>query len=293
MAAVNAPLIVIVGPTASGKSALAMRLAREFNGEIIAADSRTIYTGLDIGTAKPTKSEQNEIRHWGIDLVVPGQPFSVKDFQEYAYAAIQDIRDRGKTPILVGGTGLYVDAVVFSYSFPDAYRDEERHRLMELSLEQLHEYCYKNNIELPENRLNKRYVINAILRAGNNGVKRRAPLANSYIVGIATEKETLRSRITERAKSIVSAIGISEALAAGEKYGWNNEAMTGNIYRLVRDYDPQTETIDMLRDKFVTLDWRLAKRQLTWLKRNEHILWLTADEAYTYCARILAKMNNS
>src|ERR1700722_17110786 len=95
-------LLAIVGPTASGKSDLAMRLAREFGGEIICADSRTIYKGMDIGTAKPTLAEQKAVPHWGLDLVEPGQAFSAAKFKRYAEAKILDIRNRGKLPILVG-----------------------------------------------------------------------------------------------------------------------------------------------------------------------------------------------
>lgn len=113
----SAPLIVICGPTASGKTALAIKLARQYGGEIICADSRTIYKGMDIGTAKPTASEQALVPHWGIDIVEPGDTYSVAQFKEYALAKIREIRGRGNIPFLVGGTGLYIDAVVLDYTF--------------------------------------------------------------------------------------------------------------------------------------------------------------------------------
>src|SRR5690606_10027818 len=103
------PLVVIVGPTASGKSATAMCVAKEFNGEIICADSRTIYRGMDIGTAKPSKQDRTEVPHWGLDLVEPGELFTAADFKYYAQQKIAEIRARGRLPIVVGGTGLYVD----------------------------------------------------------------------------------------------------------------------------------------------------------------------------------------
>src|SRR5690554_3992440 len=103
------PLVVIVGQTASGKSALAMHLARRFNGEIIAADSRTVYRDMDIGTAKPTPKDRAAVPHHLIDIVDPDESFNVADFQRLANAAIKDVARRGKLPILVGGTGLYVD----------------------------------------------------------------------------------------------------------------------------------------------------------------------------------------
>src|SRR5688500_6881598 len=111
------PLIVIVGPTASGKTALSIEIAKQYNGEIICADSRTVYKGMDIGTAKPTPEERQGIPHWGLDLVQPNEDFSAADFKVYALQKIIEIRARNRTPILVGGTGLYIDAVIFDYEF--------------------------------------------------------------------------------------------------------------------------------------------------------------------------------
>ena len=115
--------IVIVGPTGSGKTGVAIDVALRLNGEVISADSRAIYKGMDIGTAKPTKKEMKGVRHFGIDLVNPGERFTVADFKEYALAAIADIRGRGKVPIIAGGTGLYVDAVIYDYSFGDVVKN--------------------------------------------------------------------------------------------------------------------------------------------------------------------------
>ena len=103
------PLVVIAGPTASGKTGLAISVAERFNGEIICADSRTIYRGMDVGTAKPTADDRARVPHWGVDLVDPGDRFTAADFKEYPNAKIADIRNRQKIPFLVGGTGLYID----------------------------------------------------------------------------------------------------------------------------------------------------------------------------------------
>ena len=113
----NNPLVVITGPTASGKSDLAVEIAELCDGEIICADSRTVYRNMDIGTAKPTTEMLSRVPHWGIDIVSPGDYFSVADFKNYAVEKIKDIRQRGKTPFLVGGTGLYIDSVIFDFSF--------------------------------------------------------------------------------------------------------------------------------------------------------------------------------
>ncbi len=111
------PLIVIVGPTASGKTAIAIEVAKQYGGEIICADSRTIYKEMDIGTAKPSLDEQAQVPHFGLDLILPGEYFTVADFKAYTLEKIAEIRARGHIPILVGGTGLYVDSVLFNFDF--------------------------------------------------------------------------------------------------------------------------------------------------------------------------------
>jgi len=284
----EAPLVVIVGPTASGKSALAMKLAEQFGGEIICADSRTVYKYMDIGTAKPSAEDQAKIPHWGLDLVEPGESFSAADFKSYATEKIADIRARGKIPFLVGGTGLYVDGVVYDFQFEQTdltFRAE----LEALSLEELHEYCANNNIKLPENEKNKRYVIRAIERKNAIGTRLQEPQQGTIIVGITTEVETLKTRIHERSEHLFESGMIEEAMALGTKFGWDNEAMTGNIYRLVHDFENGIITKDELKRRNETADWQLAKRQLTWLKRNPFIKWLELDYAEKYLVRRLSE----
>ena len=111
------PLVVIVGPTASGKTSLAIKIAQQYQGEIICADSRTVYRELNIGTAKPTNREKGSVVHWGIDIVEPDVNYTAADFKKYATNCIRGIRKRGNLPILVGGTGLYIDSVIFDYKF--------------------------------------------------------------------------------------------------------------------------------------------------------------------------------
>lgn len=282
------PLIAIVGPTASGKTGLAIELAEKFGGEIICADSRTVYRGMDIGTAKPTAAEQARVRHWGLDLVEPGERFTAADFKRYAEEKIREIRARGHVPFLVGGTGLYVDSVLFDYRFGPAADAARRQQLEELSLEELHEYCIKNNISLPENSKNKRYVIRAIEQKSINTKRRSDPIHNSIIVGIATETDELRHRIAARAEHIFEDGVVEEAKALGKLYGWESEAMTGNIYPLVRKYLSGEASLEQAKERFAVLDWRLAKRQLTWLRRNPHIKWLSLSEAGRYLSGLLA-----
>ncbi len=284
------PLVVIAGPTASGKTSLAIKIARKFNGEIICADSRTVYKGMDIGTAKPTREEQSAVPHWGIDLVEPGERFTAADFQEYTYQKIAEIRSRGKLPILVGGTGLYIDAVVEGFEFGGDADAGFRESLERLALGQLYEYCAKNNINLPENKKNKRYVIRSIERKGISTKMNNKILDNIIVVGIATESSTLRKRIEDRAEQLFLNNIVNEAIILGKKYGWNNEAMTGNIYKLVEDYVSGLIDGDELKNKFVTSDWRLAKRQMAWLRRNSDLLWCDLDSAEHKIASDLSSM---
>ena len=284
----NRPLIVIAGPTDSGKSNVAIELAEQYGGEIISADSRTIYKYMDIGTAKPSTEDQARVPHWGLDIVEPGQAFSAADFKRYAVEKIAEIRTRGHVPLLVGGTGLYVDAVLFDYRFGPAADPEQREKLEAMSLEALHIYCNQNNIPLPENSQNKRYVIRAIEQKGISAKRSALPIENAIIVGIATEREQLRERIRQRSEHLFEDGVVDEAKRLAGEYGWDSEAMTGNIYRLAHAYLDKKITLAEFKKRNETADWQLAKRQLTWLKRNAYIEWLPLDEVKNYIAQRLA-----
>ncbi|RWZ78477.1 MAG: tRNA (adenosine(37)-N6)-dimethylallyltransferase MiaA [Candidatus Microsaccharimonas sossegonensis] len=282
------PLIVIVGPTASGKSKLAIELAEQYKGEIIAADSRTIYKDMDIGTAKPSKADQKRVPHWGLDLIAPNESFSAAVFKAYAVQKIAEIRARGHVPFLVGGTGLYVDSVVFDYQFGPVADPEKRAELEHMSLAALHNYCIQNNITLPENDKNKRYVIRAIEQKSISTKRSELPIDNCIIVGITTDREVLRQRIHIRCKQLFDDGVALEAKKLGEIYGWENEAMTGNVYRLARQYLNNEITESEFKVKNETADWQLAKRQLTWMKRNPFIHWLSLENVQNYIAKYLA-----
>lgn len=286
------PLVVIAGPTASGKTALAISLAKRWGGEIICADSRTVYRGMDIGTAKPTPEEQDGIPHWGLDLISPNERFSAADFQAYAQQKIDEIRARRHIPFLVGGTGLYIDAVIFGYEFGRVSDDSIRRRLEAMTIEQLHEYCKKNNIQLPQNDQNKRYLIRAIEQRGVNIQREASPLSTSIIVGIATDSEILRTRIEQRSEQLFQNGVVEEAIKLGKKYGWQHEAMTGNIYPLVRSYLENEMSMKEIEEKFTTLDWKLAKRQMTWFRRDPYIVWGARGEIEQYVSHRLASVHH-
>jgi len=288
-----APLVVIVGPTASGKSAAALEIAERHDGEIICADSRTIYKYMDIGTAKPSKADQSRVPHWGIDLVEPGELFTAADFQAYARLKIDEIRARGRVPILVGGSGLYIDAVILDYEFGPAANKVLRGQLETMTIKQLHAYCVKHNVVQPENRLNKRYLMRAIEQQTINTKRRGQPSPQTLVVGIATDRDVLRERITTRAEHLFAQGMVEEAITLGERYGWESEAMTGNIYKLVRQFERGDISEADLKQEFVTADWQLAKRQLTWFRRHDFITWLPVEQIAEFIDSRLAQMNNS
>lgn len=283
------PLVVITGPTASGKTSLAIRLAKQYNGEIICADSRTIYRDMDIGTAKPTMAEREVVPHWGLDLVSPGETFSAAQFKEYALQKISEIRSRGRLPFLVGGTGLYIDAVIFNFQFGGPPDSALRRELEKRTVAELQYYCYKYNIKLPENNKNKRYLMRAIEQKNKNNGYNFMTRDNSIVVGIATNKEILRTRIILRSEQLFSNNVVDEAMRLSRKYGWDNEAMTGNVYPLVREFLNKNITESELKRQFVVADWQLAKRQMTWLRRNPFIMWATPDSAEHYLSQLLAQ----
>lgn len=286
--ATELPLVVIVGPTASGKTGLGIELAQRFDGEIICADSRTVYAGMNIGTAKPDKIEQAGVPHWGLDIVKPSERFTAKQFQAYAQSKIVEIRERGKIPLLVGGTGLYVDSVIFDYSFPRPLNSGERTRLETLPKEELYKYCIEHNIELPEDDKNKRRLIRAITDPERSYRKETMPIDKTIIVGIATEKLILEQRIEQRTEHMFEHGVVEEATKLGKKYGWEAEAMTSNVYRSIRPLLGGVSEIGAVKADFIIRDKQLAKRQMTWFRRNPYIEWSTLHDASDYVDQALS-----
>jgi len=282
------PLVIIVGPTASGKTSLAIEIAKRFNGEIICADSRTIYKEMNIATAKPTMLERNGVLHWALDIVDVNQRFSVADFKKYADEKIKEIVARGHIPFLVGGTGLYVDAVMFDYKFGTEVDEKLRTKLQQMTLDELYDYCKVHRINLPENYKNKRYVIRNIENSDIKDTSDKELKYKSIVVGITTEKNSLIKNIQTRIEQQLENGVIDEAIALSKKYGWEHESMKSNIYRIVKLYLENKINMNDFTAKASTLDWRLAKRQLTWLKRNSFIQWMDITGANKYLSEQLA-----
>jgi tRNA dimethylallyltransferase len=264
-------LLAIVGPTASGKTALAIDIAKKHNGEIIAADSRTAYSLLDIGTAKPTLIERQKVPHWGLDLVGPGQKLSVADFKKYADNKIQDIQKRHRLPILVGGSGLYIDAVLYDFSFAPA-RPDLRQSLEGKTVAELQQEIIDRHFKMPQNHLNKRYLIRALER-GEAPLAKKSLGSQALVVGLNPTKENLKKRIAQRAHKMLADGVIDEIKLAAMQYGWGSEAMTGGIYRAFRPFLAGTINQGQAIQNYIASDIRLAKKQMTWFKRNSDINW--------------------
>ena len=157
-----------------------------------------------------------------------------------------------------------------------------------MTAEALIEYCQTHNITLPENYKNKRHLINAIVRKDANLQRKPQPISNTIVVSISTDKTTLRRRIEMRVDQIFAQGGVEEASSAARKFGWDNEAMTGNIYPIARRMLAGEIDESEAKRQMVVADWQLAKRQTTWLKRNEHANWQSLDDAYTFICLKLA-----
>lgn len=267
------PLIVIVGQTASGKTALSLELAERFNGEIIAADSRTVYRGLDIGTAKPTSSEQARVPHHLIDVVTPDQAFTAADFKRLANQAIADITSRGKLPIMVGGSGLYVDAVLYDYQFRPLADPAERQRLAEMSVAQLQAEIVAKNLPMPTNASNPRHL-SRVLETGQLAAERHDLRPDTLVLGLQLDREALNQRITERVETMFAAGVVDEARQLLAQYGPDVPALETPGYTALRQYLAGDLSLDQAKQAFVHNDQQLAKRQATWFKRNNSIQWL-------------------
>ena len=272
------PLITIVGQTASGKTALALDLARRFHGEIIAADSRTIYKGMSIGTAKPSIAEMAAVPHHLIDIISPDKPFNVHTFQQLANAAIRDISARGCIPFLVGGTGLYVDAVLFGFQFAGHVADPIfRAELEQRSVVELQEMILSRSLLLPANKQNPRHLIRVIERDG--ALPSRQPLRpNTLVLGLEVERETLRNKVTQRVHQMVEQGLIDEVRMLADRYGWDVPALQAPAYKAFRAYVAGHATLEEAEQQFVQLDMQYAKRQKTWFKRNKSIHWISKTD---------------
>jgi len=267
------PLIVIVGATASGKSGLAKFLAKQFNGEIINADSWSVYKDFDIGTAKPSLSERQKIKHHLIDVADPNIGFSAAEFKRLASKAIDKISLNGKVPILVGGTGLYIDSLIYDYSFLPASTKGDRTYYESLTLDELVKKCLalKYDIENIDLR-NKRRVIRLLENKGKHPTAKELR-DNTLILGIQVSPNMLEANIKERTEKMMDSGLKAEVEFLVAKYGWEIEPMKGIGYREFKDYFEGIINEKQLEDRINSDTIKLVKKQKTWFKRNKSIQW--------------------
>ncbi|MBA2278935.1 tRNA (adenosine(37)-N6)-dimethylallyltransferase MiaA [Candidatus Saccharibacteria bacterium] len=266
-------LVVIVGETASGKSALALEIAKKYNGEIICADSRTVYKGMDIGTAKPSTLERSEVKHHLLDILEPSEPFTAANFKNLANKAIVDIVSKGKLAIMVGGTGLYIDGVIFNYAFLPPVPTEERETLQKLSVAQLQEILKTEKIPLPLNKKNPRHLIRAIETNGAIAVK-NGLRKNTIILGIRNNNQLLEDTIIQRTKTMFEHGLEREVQDLANKYGWDAPGMSAVGYHEWFTYFVRKNDLDQTKQLIQQHTLQYARRQRTWFRRNPHIAWV-------------------
>lgn len=252
-----------------------MRLAEEFNGEIICADSWTVRKEVNIGTSKPTAEDQARIPHHLLDQVEPDEDFTAAVFKDLAKASITDIDSRGKVPIMTGGTGLYIDGVIYDFGFLPAGNRTDRVELNVLSPLELLQKIADLGVELGDvDTGNKRRLIRLI---ETNGVKptRQKLRDHTLIIGLKTDREALKERIIKRVDSMLARGLENEVQALASHYGWDCEALKGVGYSQWKDYFIGSQTLPETRQKIIKATNDLAKRQRTWFRRNKSIHWFT------------------
>ena len=284
-------VIVICGPTASGKTALSIELAKKINGEIISSDSMQIYKDMNIGTAKPTKEEMQGIKHYLIDFVEPNIRYSVADFKKDAEKAIEEVLKKGKYPIIVGGTGLYIDSLIYGIEYQDIKLDEEYRKKLE-SIAQKDkglEELYNKAKEIDEKAIqkispnDKKRIIRILeiyKATGKNKTEqeeesRKKGVKYDYkVFAINMEREKLYERINQRVDIMVQQGLVEEVENLLKKYDKFPTAMQGLGYKEVVEYLENKCTKEEMIEKIKMETRRYAKRQLTWFRKNKQTIWL-------------------
>lgn len=279
-------IIVILGPTASGKSDLAVEIARRFNGEVVSADSRQVYRGLDIGSCKITKREMRGTPHHLLDVANPSRQFSVSEYQRLAKQAITDIIKRGKLPIICGGTGFYIQSIIDNIVLPRVPPNQTLRK--KLSLKNTDE-LFKILTKLDPRRARKidaknpARLIRAIEIATTLGsvpnMEVRPPYYDILQIGIAFPLKTLEKRIKTRLEKRLRKGMIAEAEYLHQKgLSWKRMRSLGLDYRALADFLTGAISRDELKNRIVSESIHYAKRQIVWFKRDKRILWFTPKQ---------------
>ena len=283
-------VIVICGPTASGKTRLSIELAKKLDGEIVSADSMQIYKEMNIGTAKPTKEEMQGIKHYLLDFISPDQRYSVAEYKKDAIEAIEKIIEKGKVPIVIGGTGLYINSLIYGIEYPEIEIDlnyrEELEKIAETEgVNKLYEMTKKIDAEAMKTiSTNDKKRICRVLEIYHATGKtkteqeresrKNGPKYNYLVFGINMEREKLYDRINRRVDIMLEDGLIEEVKEISEKYKEFPTAMQGLGYKEVVQYLNGDISKENMINKIKMETRRYAKRQLTWFRRYENITWL-------------------
>ena len=275
-------LIVVLGTNASGKSGLGVRLAERYGGEIVSADSRQVFRGLDLGSGKITPEEMKGVPHHLLDVCDPGLFFSMADYQRLAYAAIEDILDRGRLPFLVGGTGLYVDSVAEGYLLSEKTPDlKYRAELEKLSTPRLYELLQETLPGWEVDKNNRNRVMRVLEKHHDGDLEKTGRRARYRVLrlGVTWDRETLKKRIDERldrrfdegmldeVKALLDS-GVSREFldGLGLEYRFITRYLTGGI----ADFEDMKEQLSLAIKRF-------ARRQMTWFRRHKDTVWLDME----------------
>ena len=287
-------VIVICGPTASGKTALSIELAKKINGEIISCDSMQIYKDMNIGTAKPTKEEMQGIKHYLIDCISPNERYSVADYKKEAKKYIKEIIQKGKTPIIVGGTGLYLDSLIYEIEYPEIEFDKKYRKMLEErvkkeGLETLYAEAKKIDPRAIEKispndekrilRILEIYKATGKSKTEQEEESRKKEVEYDYkVYALNWDRGILYERINKRVDIMIEQGLIEEVKNILKKYKEFPTAMQGLGYKEVVEYLQNKITKDEMIEKIKTETRRYAKRQLTWFRKNKQTIWLNGQE---------------
>lgn len=296
-------VVAIVGPTASGKTSLSIVLAQTFGGEIVSADSRQIYCGMTIGTAKPSREELATIPHHMIDIKNPDEEYSVADYKRDALAAVNNIIARGKLPIIAGGTGLYVRVLIDNFDIPTIKADPRLRAELEQEIKEKGlEALFKRLVALdPEaayvvDPKNPRRVVRALEVAITTGEpftaqrKMNEPLFDALMIGLELPPEILRERIDRRIDEMMRDGLEGEVRELIKKYGADEIAFDAIGYREIIGYLNGAVSLSNAIADMKMNTWHYAKRQITWFKKDKNVRWIkNSDEAAALVKNFLKK----
>ena len=298
-------VIVICGPTASGKTALSIELAKKINGEIISCDSMQIYKDMNIGTAKVTEEEMQGIKHYMIDFVSPDERYSVADYKNDAEKIIEIIINKGKTPIIVGGTGLYVDSLIYNIEYPKINLDEDYRQKLEKEVEEKGlKYLYDVAKKIDEQAVQKisindkkriMRVLEIYHATGKTKTeqevesRKKEEKYDYKIFAINMDREKLYQRINLRVDKMIENGLIEEVENLQKQYNHFPTAMQGLGYKEVVEYLQNEITKDEMIEKIKQESRRYAKRQLTWFRKNKQTIWIDGLKNIEYNVSIIEK----